>query len=87
MTFRVLSVVWGVGLVVEAAFRLTLADVLPTGTFLAVSPFLTASVVGSLFAFTALYTRRMQGEGAALAASGVPESAPDGWRSPQIPLP
>ena len=54
--FRVLSVVWGIGLVVEAAFRLTLADILPTGTFLAVSPFITAGVIGSLFAFTALYT-------------------------------
>ena len=41
-TFRVLSVVWGIGLVVEASTRLTLADVLPTGTFLAVSPFITA---------------------------------------------
>ena len=52
-TFRVLSVVWGIGLVVEASCRLTLADVLPTGTFLAVSPFITASVIGGLFAFTA----------------------------------
>ena len=30
-TFRVLSVVWGIGLVVEASARLTLADMLPTG--------------------------------------------------------
>ena len=37
-TFRMLSVVWGIGLVVEATTRLTLADVLPTGTFIAVSP-------------------------------------------------
>ena len=58
-TFRVLSVVWGIGLVVEASFRLTLADVLPTGTFLAVSPFITARVIGSLFAFTvALHAAR-----------------------------
>ena len=42
-TFRMLSVVWGIGLVVEASARLTLADVLPTGTFLAVSPFITAT--------------------------------------------
>ena len=86
-TFRVLSVVWGVGLVIEAAFRLTLADVLPTGTFLAVSPFITAGVVGSLFAFTALYTRRIESGGAAPSASVVPEPASDGWGSPQIPLP
>ena len=55
--FRVLSVVWGIGLVVEAGARMTLADLLPTGTFLAVSPFITASVIGSLFAFTAVYTQ------------------------------
>ena len=52
--------VWGIGLVVEASARLTLADVLPTGTFIAVSPFITASVIGSLFAFTAVYTKRTQ---------------------------
>jgi hypothetical protein len=58
--FRVLSVVWGIGLFVEAGFRLTLAGLLPTGTFLAVSPFLTASIVGSLFAFTVVFVKRAQ---------------------------
>ena len=59
-TFRTLSVVWGIGLVVEASTRLTLADVLPTGTFIAVSPFITGSVIGGLFAFTVVYTKRTQ---------------------------
>ena len=59
-TFRTLSVVWGIGLVVEASARLTLAGLLPTGTFIAVSPFITASVIGGLFAFTAVYTKRTQ---------------------------
>ena len=59
-TFRMLSVVWGIGLVVEATTRLTLADVLPTGTFIAVSPFITGSVIGGLFAFTVVYTKRTQ---------------------------
>ncbi len=59
-TFRTLSVVWGIGLVVEASTRLTLAEVLPTGTFIAVSPIITGSVIGSLFAFTAVYTKRTQ---------------------------
>ncbi len=75
-TFRVLSVVWGIGLVVEASCRLTLADVLPTGTYLAVSPFITASVIGSLFAFTAVYTRRTQLETAALMRHLADEGAP-----------
>ena len=48
---------------------------LPTGTFLAVSPFITASVIGSLFAFTALYTQARPARGrcsAAPLAAGVP---------------
>jgi hypothetical protein len=59
-TFRVLSVVWGIGLIVEATGRMVIADILPTGTFLAVSPFITAGVLGSLFAFTVVYARRAQ---------------------------
>jgi hypothetical protein len=76
--FRVLSVVWGIGLVAEASCRLTLADLLPTGTFLAVSPFITASVIGSLFAFTAVYTKRAQFESAALMSRIVNDGTPDG---------
>jgi hypothetical protein len=88
-TFRVLSVVWGIGLVVEASSRLTLAEVLPTGTFLAVSPFITATVIGSLFAFTALYSKRAQEAALATAPSPatLPEVADPGRGHPQIPLP
>jgi hypothetical protein len=68
-TFRVLSVVWGIGLVVEASTRLTLAEVLHTGTYLAVSPFITATVIGGLFAFTVVYSRSAILESAALIAS------------------
>jgi hypothetical protein len=57
-TFRTLSVVWGVGLVVDATSRLSLAEMLPTGTFIAVSPFITGSVLGSLVVFTVVYTRQ-----------------------------
>jgi hypothetical protein len=98
-TFRVLSVVWGVGLVVEAGLRMTLADLVPTGTFLAVSPFITATLIGGLFAFTVAYSKRAQLEAAAMfrslqetasdgGAEGITQAtatAPDG--SPQIPLP
>ena len=81
-TFRVLSLVWGIGLIAEAASRLTLADILPTGTYLAVSPFVTASVIGSLFAFTVVFSRRAQLEAAALAAKPVPRDGP----GPPVPL-
>lgn len=92
-TFRVLSVVWGIGLVVEASCRLTLADVLPTGTYLAVSPFITASVIGSLFAFTAVYTRRTQLETAALMTrlanerAAAPDAGADGEAAGPVPPP
>jgi hypothetical protein len=82
-TFRVLSVVWGIGLIVEAGSRLTLADLLPTGTFLAVSPFITASVFGSLFAFTVVFVRRAEletmlpvAEPGPLGPPGAPAPAP-----------
>ena len=88
--FRVLSVVWGIGLVVEASMRLTLADIVPTGTFLAVSPFITGSIIGGLFAFTALYAKRAQTAAAALVthpgndAAGDPPSHEGG--GPQVPF-
>ena len=81
-TFRLLSVVWGIGLVVEASARLTLADILPTGTFLAVSPFITATVIGGLFAFTVVYTKRTQLESAALMARIVHDAAPSAGPRP-----
>ena len=86
-TFRVLSVVWGIGLLVEASCRLTLADVVPTGTFLAISPFITASVIGGLFAFTALDSRRVQLEAAALDCGRRHVRLPRATARPSIPLP
>jgi hypothetical protein len=99
-TFRVLSVAWGIGLVVEGTLRMMLADAVPTGTFLAMSPFITATIIGSLFAFTAVYAKRVQLEETALIAeaaatddgatapaevvAGTPEST-EGL--PPIPLP
>jgi hypothetical protein len=75
-TFRVLSVVWGVGLVLEASLRMALAKMLPTGTFLAVSPFVTVSMIGGLFLFTVLYSKRAQEAAMVWAASGTSASSP-----------
>lgn len=57
-TFRLITVVWAVGLVAEAGARVVLAEVLPTGPFLAVSPVLVGSVTAGLFAFTVWFSRR-----------------------------
>src|SRR5436305_4714940 len=45
-TFLIITAVWGMGLLVEAAARIVLAVALPTGTFLAVSPVLAAACFG-----------------------------------------
>ena len=99
-TFRVLSIAWGIGLVVEASFRMVLAEALHTGAFLAVSPFITATFIGSLFAFTIIYTKRVQFEetaliaevavtddGAAAPAEFVAGPGESAEGLPQIPLP
>ncbi|HEX4865603.1 MAG TPA: hypothetical protein VFV02_16155, partial [Acidimicrobiales bacterium] len=68
-TFAIITMVWGFGLISEAAARITLAALLPTGTFLAASPALAAAAFGGMFAFTVWYSRvsreRAQAEQAA----------------------
>lgn len=76
--FRVLSVVWGIGLVIEASARMTLAEALHTSTYVAVSPFITAITIGSLFAFTIVYSKRFQAEAAALMTTFAPAAAEGG---------
>jgi hypothetical protein len=89
-TFRVLSVVWGIGLFIEASLRMTLAEALHTSTFIAVSPFITAMSIGSLFAFTLVYSRRAAFEAGALVTSAAEtsepfESSPDPSEIPAVP--
>jgi hypothetical protein len=84
-TFRTLSVVWGIGLVVEATTRLTLADLLPTGTFIAVSPFITGSVLGGLFVFTVVYTKRTQIWTMSSGSGPGPRSGGEGGATPPLP--
>lgn len=75
--FRVLSVVWGIGLVIEASGRMVLAEALHTGTYIAVSPFITAATIGSLFAFTLVYARRAELDAAALMTSFTKATEPE----------
>lgn len=56
--FRIITVVWGAGLIGEAVARVILAITLPTGTFLAVSPVLAGVVIGGCFAFTVWFSKR-----------------------------
>ena len=57
-TFALITLCWGVGLLVEAGMRVLLAVVLPTGAFLAASPVLAGVVFGGLFAFTIWFSKR-----------------------------
>ncbi len=97
-TFRVLSVLWGVGLIVEASTRMVLAEVLHTGTYVAVSPFISAVVIGGLFAFTIVYSKRTQEEAAVMmlslstspatepAGAAVPPGLPQPEADTQVPV-
>jgi hypothetical protein len=81
-TFRVLTLVWGVALLIEAGCRLVLAKALATGVFLAVSPVISGVTIGGAFIFTVIYSNRSR-EQAALLLADTGEAEP----SPPIPQP
>lgn len=57
-TFRIITAVWGVGLIAEACARILLAATLSTGVFLAVAPVWAAAAIGGMFVFTVRYSKR-----------------------------
>jgi hypothetical protein len=63
-TMRVVTVVWGVGFLLEAAIRTTLVIVLSTEQFLIVSPFVFYGSLGAIVLWTFIYSRqgRKRGE-------------------------
>ena len=67
--FVVLTTVWGVALVLEAAVRAVLALTLATGPFLAVTPVVGWSVIGSLVYFTITYLRARRPSALAVGAA------------------
>jgi hypothetical protein len=69
-TFKVLTFVWGTGLLIEACTRLVLAKILVTGVFLAVSPIISGVCIGGMFAFTVFYSNRARRHSEALLAAG-----------------
>jgi hypothetical protein len=69
-TFRVMTAVWGVGYLVEAAVRVVIVEHTSTGTALAsskITPYIFAAILG---AWTALYGIRQRRKGERLAAAG-----------------
>jgi hypothetical protein len=80
-TMRVVTVVWGIGLLFEAALRTFLVIVLSIGQFLLISPFVLYGITGILMVWMFLYSKqgrkkgqeemrqRMQAEQAASSSS------------------
>ena len=69
-TFRVMTAVWGVGYLIEAAVRVVIVEHTSTGTALAssrITPYLFAAI---LAAWTALYGIRQRRKGEKLAQDG-----------------
>ncbi len=71
-TFVVITVLWGVGLLVDAAAQAALAVTLATRVFLVVAPAAGGTILASLFAATVGYSRRARRKGElALAGTGI----------------
>jgi uncharacterized membrane protein len=64
-TFRVLTVVWGIGLIAEAATRAIVAFTLPIAKAAALSPVIAAVAIAVLVAFTIIYSRAARRRAAA----------------------
>jgi hypothetical protein len=67
---RLITAVWGIGLLLEAMTRVVVAFTLPVGIATIVSPALGIGVLGALFAWTTLYARAAR-RAAAVRASAA----------------
>ena len=68
-TMMVLTVVWGLGLLVDAAILIALVYTLSIKTYLAVNPFVSYGFMGGLSLWTFLYVRLQRQKGAARRAA------------------
>jgi hypothetical protein len=59
-SFRHITIVWGVALVAEAAFRTAMAFWVPTGLFVAIAPVIGFGVIGALLWYTTMFSRRRE---------------------------
>lgn len=57
-SMRVMTIVWGIGFLLEAAIRIYLVINLSTEQFLIVSPFVIYGILGALIAWTFYYSRK-----------------------------
>ncbi|MFJ3171084.1 VC0807 family protein [Streptomyces roseus] len=74
-TMTVMTTVWGIAYLAEAAVRVGLVFVLPTDTMVIVSPVLIYGTLGLLALWTARYARRSQAAGERRAAEAAAAEA------------
>ncbi|MFF1492641.1 VC0807 family protein [Streptomyces sp. NPDC058304] len=70
-TMIVMTTVWGVAYLAEAAVRVVLAYTLPTDTMVVISPIMIYGVLGLLAAWTTFYGKRSKAEGERRAAAAA----------------
>lgn len=75
--FALITVCWGIGLILDAAGRVLLAAMLSTASFLIVAPILAGIVFGGLFVFTGVYSRHAR-------QAGETELAEQGMTYPSV---
>lgn len=68
--FRLITLVWGAGLLAEAGARVVAAALLPIATATAASPIIAIVAIGSILAWTVLYARTRRAAAARAAAPG-----------------
>jgi hypothetical protein len=68
-TMRVMTLVWGAGLVLRTALAAILVFSVPIPTYLAIQPILGYATMGALGGWTFFYARRSQARGRALRAA------------------
>jgi len=70
-TFRIMTLVWGLGLLLEAATRVVTTLNLPLATATAISPFIGVAAIGALALWTFVYARQVRRR----YAAGAPAAA------------
>jgi hypothetical protein len=68
--FRLMTLVWGVGLLLEAGTRVGAAFALPIASATALSPLIAIVAIGGLLAWTVLYTRAQRAAATRASAPG-----------------
>jgi hypothetical protein len=58
--FTIITAVWGCGLPLDAAIRILLATIMPTGPFLATSPAVDGAFIAGMFITTIVLSKRFR---------------------------